>query len=397
MKNKKIPISIFLSALILVFSIFYSCNKEDENNITSSSVSSIGITGQWQFEITPWFHYLDTTLLKGRRASDFSFYSSINDEIYLFESNNQIRGFTGPIEFRGTISDTIRLDVYEPVDGKYGVDTTKIKSAEMKLKQNSFGFLEGWAKIILDRDSIGIIKDTYKISGKKIGNISDTDFNNLKLRALNSWLDKLCDAVGDVMSYVCSIFSGGVVRPMANCWGNKDGGGFWAVGNEGPGSLFPIWTVTAYYPLEWASCKVRVYNFNINYDGNVRGINELKDLVRAQAEWASLLGYHYVDTLVNHIQDFYNIYGDFAISIAFDSETKGISLYANNANGNTNAHNDKLCRNILDFIGPKFSSYSAVSGRNISDSWHLRRSDFFVCNSPLSITYLFGTAKINYN
>jgi hypothetical protein len=113
--------------------------------------------------------------------------------------------------------------------------------------------------------------------------------------------------------------------------------------------------------------------------------------------WLKKLGYNDAATINADIQDFYNHYGDFAISFMYDPETRGLSLYVNNAASNTDAHNHILCQKMIQTVNPLVGAVYAMSGRNISDSWHLRRSDFLVCNTPLSIIYLIGTAKVTYN
>lgn len=392
---KKISPIVFITSLFISLSfVLYSCSNDE---ITTSDISP-GLTGQWQFTITPLYHYIDTTMLKGKNGYNFTADPSINDEIYLYESNNQIRGFAGPIEYRGLKTDSIRLSVFEPVDGRFGVDTSMIKSAEMVIKQNSMGFLEGTAKIVLDRDTTGVIFDTYKIFGRKTGNITTDNINNLRNYALTSWSQKICDVAGDIMSTITSLFTGGAFRPMANCWGDADGGGFYVFGNNGPGSLFPVWTQTCYYPLEWSACKVRIYNFEFNYGGSVMGLSEMEDIVRGQEVFLSHIGLPADTVLINWINDFYNTYGNFALVTAYNMETRGGALYVIVENGSTNATSHVLPHTIIEKINPLFSGgFTSASGRNISDSWHMRRSDFFVCNTSLLFCYLFGTAKVNFN
>ncbi len=396
MKKFDFRFSILQTLMIVFFTIFLNGCKEDENIVTSPTAISADITGQWQMTITPLFHYIDTTNIKGNNGYDFKSDPSVNDEVYFYRANSVIDGFAGPIKFRGTITDSIRIGVYEPKNGRVGADTVTEKTAEMVLIQNAFGYLEGRARILLDRDTTGVIFDTYNISCKKIGNISELDFINAQ-KGINSWIDDLCKAAGDVMSFITSALTGGAFRPMANCWGNKAGGGFYVFGNEGPGSLLPVWTMTSYYPLEWAACKVRVYNFNINYDGQAMGMTELKDAVLAETFFLSKIGFFNDSIVVSALESFYNTYGNFAITIGYNLETQNIAVYVNNENGSTNAHTHFLAKTIIDALSLHFSSVYASSGRNISDSWHMRRSDFFVCNTSLLYCYVFGTAKVNYN
>jgi len=298
---------------------------------------------------------------------------------------------------RGSKTDSIRLEIFEPLDGRYGVDTAMMKSSEMTLGQNSMGFLEGTGKIVLDRDTTGVSNDVFKIFGRKIANISQDRIKNLRIITKSSWLDKLCKVVSDGISFVISIVTDGVFRPMANCWGNKNGGGYYVFGDKGPGSLFPVWTQTAYYPMEWSWCKVRRYDFDIYYDGAVISLPVLRDLVKAQASWLSKIGFHSDSVIVADLDEFYNIYGNFGITFAYNLETKNAAIYANVENGSTSAHSHVLVKTIVDALNPLFNTVYSSSGRSIHDEWHMRRSDFFVCNTPIIFCYIFGTANVKYD
>ena len=138
MINKKIHIIRAIFSALIIFLIVYvsACNKDDT---VTNTVSSPGLTGIWQFTSSPWNIVYDTTSIKGHIQHDFNFDPSVNDKVYLYESNGQIKGFTGPFEFRGTKTDSIHIDVYEPVDGRLGDDTSMVKYAQMTLTKDNFG------------------------------------------------------------------------------------------------------------------------------------------------------------------------------------------------------------------------------------------------------------------
>jgi hypothetical protein len=395
LKNKSKLVYVFSSLLMVILTVFLSACTEDENHSIIQTVSP-GLNGQWQFTITPLEHYIDTTTLKGKNGNDFTADNCVNDEIYLYESNNQVTGYTGAIEFRGTVSDSIRLDVYELQDGRYGDDTSRLKTGEMILHLNSFGHMEGWGNNVLNTDA-GAVYETYTIFARKLGNMPQGSIENIRMSLRSTFLDKLCSVVGSVISYITGVITGGVFRPMGGCWGEKDGGGFYAFGQTGPGSLLPAWTQTVYYPYEWAFCSTRVYNFDIDYEGSIIELALLKDIIRnVNPSWLTAIGFVNDSLIIAAVEDFYNIYGDFAITMVFNLETHNLGLYVNVENGSTSAHEHHLPHAISNAIGHIANVY-AFSGRNIHDSWHMRRSNFFVCNTPLLFCYLFGTAKVKYN
>lgn len=383
-----------LSISFLIIIGFYSCSDEPD---TINSNTSEGLNGKWQFIITPLNVFIDTTTVKGKNGNDFITDPSINDEIYLYQTGNQINGFTGPFELRGTLSDSIRLDIFEPAEGRYGEDTSMLKSSEMTLIQNSMGFLEGTGRIILDWDTTGVKFDTYRITANKISNITASDFNALKLQSSSSWLSKLCDLSFDAVSFLTSKLTDDIFRPMGNCWGHKHNGGFYVFGHTGPGSIFPVWTQTVYFPMEWSFCKTRRYHFNLDYDGAILGLSELEDLVTVQANWLRHIGFVTIPDLLTKLRDFYNQYGNFAIIIGYNYETGQGTIYVIVENGNPNAHTHPLVTTISDEIYRHFHGMFYLSGRNVRDEWHLKRSDFFICNTPLLFCYIFGTVKVNLN
>ena len=374
-----------LAFLFLIPLFFYSCS-DDDDNVTSSTTSNT-LDGTWQLTMSPLNDYIDTVTIKGKNGADFVSLPSTNDQIYLFESNGEIRGYTGPYQLRGAVSgDSMNIDIYEPISGLYGQDTSMIKSSEMTLRKDAFGHLSGTGRVTLDWDTVGANKDTYTISGYKI---SDQDVTA-------SFLHDLCDAVGDALSFITRILTEGILRPMANCWGEKQDGGFYVFGSEGPGNILPIWTQTAYYPMEWSWCKVRRYKFDIKLKESIIEIELLEDLFEGIADFLNKIGYSSVAEMVTDVNDFFQTYGNFAISLAYNTEDGAAALYVNNEIDSGSASTHQLPQKMRDALGPLFSNLYIFAGKDISDEWHMRRSDFFVCNTPLVIVYLFGTAKVEY-
>lgn len=387
---------IWLTILFFVIIGFYSCSDDDDT--TTSAVTS-GLDGQWLFTMSPLNVYHDTTVVKGFTDADFTVDPSINDEVFLYQAGNDVIGFAGPFEFRGTLTDSLRLDIFEPAEGPYGADTSMIKSAEMSLALDAFGFLNGNGKIVLDWDTTGVTNDTYTIFARKIGNINadfkQADFKRLKLSAAQNWARDLCDLDYSALSLVVGYLTDGVIRLMGNCGAHKFEGGYFVFGHYGPGSLLPAWTQTVYYPMEWSFCKVRKYHFDVHYVEPIRDIQALLFLLRQSENFCRNLGFDNMDTLIALTNDFYNKYGHFSITMAFSELTHQAGFYVNVANDDHNAHEHRLLQIIKNKLDHYFRQTFFYSGKYIYDTWHIRRSDFFVCSIPLVFCYLFGTIEVN--
>jgi hypothetical protein len=182
---------------------------------------------------------------------------------------------------------------------------------------------------------------------------------------------------------------------MGNCWLHKSNGGYYIFGHTAPGSIFPVWTQTVYFPYEWSFCKTRRYKFHFDYDGQVLALNVLEDLITAQEQWLEHLGFGSLAEALAKIEDFYNQYGNFAIIVGYSRETGDGGIYVNVENGNPNAHSHPLVQTIINKLNRYFNGTFIFSGRNITDEWHLRRSNFLVCNSPVLYCYLIGTINVN--
>ncbi|NOX85973.1 MAG: hypothetical protein GXO86_08415 [Chlorobi bacterium] len=388
--------NVLLTLLFVIMLIpVNSCHKDDNDKKQETST----VSGEWQFLISPNQSYHDTDTVHGLTYSDFKEGSSSYSEIYLYEDKDQnIFGELWGYKINGKRNgNSIELIFYSYPDGPFNEDTP-IKNMEAFTKMNltidEFGNMQGGGSYFEDPESEWTKIDSYFIDAKKLNNISNP---NLK----SSFKHILCEIASTFSSYLISTLTYGVFRPMASCYGHKDGGGFYAFGNEGPGSSFPIYTQTVYLAWEWSWCKVRKYDFRISLKGKSIGYEALKDEIHKMEPIFNLLkkiGFKDFDAFVNALDEFHDKYGGFALSAAYDTHTHNMSLYVNHEKGSSyDAKHDLLIEIIKAGLDGLCRNVSVYAGQEINDSWHMRRSDIGICNSDLIIFYLFGTNKVLYN
>jgi len=392
--------SLLTLILIIVFAI--GCKEDDDNSVSVSPVTDI--SGLWEFTISPDVVFLDTNTHHGYAASDFECYPAVHEEVYLYtNSSGNILGYAGTFRLTGKITgNAITLNVYAHPDGPYEKERPLdelILMSNMILTLDDYEMMKGTGSYIEDPYFIDLANDTYSVDARKLDSFAKSafaNFSDIDPYQLKSIEDDICKVIFSIASYLISGMTDGVVRTMSSdCWLHKDGGGYYAFGHEGPGSIFPILTQSVYFPLEWSVCKVREYNFTISLEGENITYEVLKNTIINSPpvkDLFSKLGFADIPELETALDDFYQEYGGFGISLFYDTNTGNYGLYVNHEKG-SNAQNSTLISKMKGAFGTEF----VYSGSTINDQWNLRRSDFFVCNSPILILYIIGTNKVSYN
>ncbi len=378
-----------------------SCKKETAN--TSSKPKTV--TGTWKFTLSPDKSVPDTTFIKGIRGSEQEEYASEFDNIFLYEDENgDITGDHAPFRFEGKRNkDSVVLEVYNVKDGHYtpGIETKMmVKTSVIRLKIDAFSRMKGHGTYLPNPDYDGAEKESYFVEAERRNPLTATAKNFKETN--NDVLNTLCKIDGSISSWLISKLSDGVFRPMGGCYLEKDGGGYYIFGHYGPGNLLPIYTQTVYYPFEWSWCKVRKYKFHISLKGDLVEVAALKWIVQHQApggdKFYGNLGFDGLDALNTAITDFQNKFGGFAISFGYSLRTRNLSIYINHSKGSSwDAQHHYLVTNIASALGPHVHEIYYFSGRDITDHWYLRRSEFGVCNTSLLFCYVLGTNQIEYN
>ena len=391
-----------LSLLILfVFVVLFSCKDDDNNdNITFDQKD---ISGQWEFSLIPDEIFPDTTVYHGQSPADYEFYSSVNEEVYLYQDDKgNVIGFSGTFKLSGKLAgNMLSLDIFVNPDGLFIPERPideMIKMSEMILTINDFGMMEGSGSYLEDPYFNDLKDDKYKVTARRI-NVFDKSMpvsyqyqNDLITKGIK---DDICKIIFSITSWVIADLTDGVVRTMSqDCWLHKDGGGYYAFGHEGPGSLFPILTQSIYYPLEWSCCKVRDYGFEVSLEGENISYEALKQSILGTTvkEIFKKLGFGDFAELEQAMDEFYQEYGGFGITIFYDTHTNHTGLYVNHEKG-SGAENSAL----IQALKGAFGSHYVYAGKDIHDHWSLRRSDFLVCNTPIIICYVIGTHNVKYN
>ena len=394
--------------MLFVFVALFACKDKDDS--TELEPVSASISGQWEFIISPDEIYLDTTIHNGVSASDFEYYSSVNDQVYLYQNKEgDVIGTSGPFKLSGKITGVdVELTVYVNPDGLYVPErpiADMIKMSVMKLQVDGFGNMEGHGSYEDNQYFQDLVKDKYTVLAKRTSKFDKSLYSSkeaLELVAVKGIKDDICKVIFSISSWIISSLTDGVVRTMSSdCWLHKDGGGYYAFGHDGPGSLFPILTQSIYYPFEWSACQVRAYGFEISIGTENISYEVLKNSVINSPPVKELykkLGFENYDLLGQALDDFYNEFGGFGISIFYDTHTNNLGLYVNHEKGSsTSAENSVLVQAMAGAFDSFVHTVYVRAGSSVHQYWHLRRSDFLVCNTPIFICYVIGTHHVSYN
>ncbi len=396
MKFQKIAFSYLIAALIIM--TFSTCNKDDDNN--NEVETETNVSGEYEFNISPLVSFNDTTHIHGFSAGDYPEYISTITEVYLYEDESQnIKGETFGYKILGARNNhNVHLDLYVYPDGDYD-ETTPIDNmslfSSMELILDEFGYLKGTGSYSEYPTFPNIIYNTYSVQARKLRDIT------ISYKDTKGWSDKLCKLMSKFDSFLISAITDNVFRPMYGCYGHKDGGGYYVFGHEGPGNRLPIYTATVYFPLEWSWCKVRKYGFWFNLKGEVHSVTKLKEEIEKLDNELHIIekwGFNDGAEYFSHMDDFIQNFGGFGISILYDSHTDNVGLFVNHESGSNRAvASHPFITTLAHKLNHLCGTVYIETGKDIHSHWHLRRSDFLVCNSPVFIIYLVGTHKVSYN
>jgi hypothetical protein len=398
-KKSRLVIVRFLIAIFILVP-FNSCDKDkDDDNDNNETQISNGISGLWEFTVSADQSYVDTTIVHGLTASDFEESSSTYREVYLYEDeNHDVYGEMLGYKIYGKHNnDNVELTFYEypdgPLDETIGINEMT-EFCDMQLSLNSFGFMVGGGDYALDPEQPWTAVDTYTIEARKINDISNPQLKS-------SFTHILCEIASTFTSFLISSLTDGIFRPMASCYGHKDGGGYYAFGHVGPGSSFPVYTQTVYLAWEWSWCKVRPYGFDINLEGESIGYEALVAEINKMEPILNIfkkLGFDDISYVTSHLAEFHETYGGFALTAAYSTHSHNMSLYVNHEYGSSSdVLNDEMIVLLKDGLDAYCHTISAYAGKYIQDAFHMKRSDVGICNSDIIFFYIIGTNHVSYN
>lgn len=394
-------LNLILISLVLI--IVTSCKNNNDDEITP--VKNINISGQWEFILSSDEVVADTTHAHGYTGADFSESASVNEEVYLYEnSNGEITGFCGPFKLTGNINGSqVTLNVFINPDGD--VDPVlpvenMVLFSKLSLKIDAYGFMSGTGTYEAYAEFPAIENETYDVHARMLSAIRNNNITK-NTEEISHWYDFICNEIEKLVDWSVEKYTDGKVRPMSGCSLHKDGGGYYVLGHEGPGDRYEYFSTTLYYPHEWCRCKSRSYGFEVSLKEKIMSIDHLVEILQSDEikEIAKKLGFDLPDALFFAVEEFYNQFGDFAISIGYSDNTHNASIYVNHEHGSsTDVLNNILIKKIKSAVDKEASEVWVFAGNSIKDKFQLKRSFYGIhCSTPLIFTYLIGTFSVNYN
>ncbi len=135
----KIMLFIIITSLILTI---LSCEK------VTKYLTDDKISGKYEFTLTPVNSFQDTTMIKGKRGTDYPEYSVAYDDVYLYEDDDRnIIGNCKTWKLKGTRDgQNVTLDLYIHPQGTVDMEEpieNMQKFSTMTLTINDFGNLDG--------------------------------------------------------------------------------------------------------------------------------------------------------------------------------------------------------------------------------------------------------------
>ena len=201
----------------------------------------------------------------------------------------------------------------------------------------------------------------------------------------------------DLFNYV---YSGIPVNPIQSCSLDHDGEGYYLFGTDAPGSGGSVGTATVYFPYEVSHCDTRSYGFTIEAGNAYQSAD-----AALQALTNNTAFMNYIQLTPSDVADLgvvYALYGDFAVSIGYNSNTKSVNVYVSTPSGSQSG----LCAavqnsSVFAAITQKLNKGGGVftyCGTSICDTDRLEYHwDPTSCATPMLFIYCFGTIHVTFN
>ena len=187
--------------LLLTLVALVSCEKTTEYVCCPDSSS---INGRYEFTLVPENSFQDTTLIKGKRGTDFPEYSTTYDDVYLYEDEEgNVIGNCRTWKITGTKSGQyLTLDLYVhpqgPVNTEILVENMH-RFTTMNLMINKYGNLEGDGMYYAYEYYPELEDETYTIYANKIAGLSLREGEG-------NYRFSFCDVVSSISSFLISCF-----------------------------------------------------------------------------------------------------------------------------------------------------------------------------------------------
>jgi hypothetical protein len=195
------------------------------------------------------------------------------------------------------------------------------------------------------------------------------------------------------------------VNEMASCHLDKNGDGYYLYGSRGPGAdhwgTSAIARATIYFPYRLRACGSREYHFTISAGDKYETADQLIQSLKANPDFLIWAGID-PDEAATILTDIYNQYGDFALSVGYNTHTSSVNVYISTAGSSSSGICEAVQNSsVLSRIKQKLDKGGGVfvkCGGSFTDKDTLKYHwDPTHCARPMLFIYVFGTIAVNYD
>lgn len=370
-----IVLAVVLVATLLVGSAGCADQKEHQ------------ITGVWELTMMPVLDVWDPEA----ESSEW--------EILLYDIDGTVFGFAGFYHFQGARSgDAVNLSVI-CVAGSDEVETGKTMNLTVTGSNSMSGML---VSSEATEEGGGLsVSDLSAVRTGDAPSLEELAQGEEMLGGAADWVQKVLTAVLDKW-FVPELFwnTGWANMDMMKPGSvHKDGAGYYMMGHHGPGERVGGGTYTFYYPLHWGHAGHRTYTFRLHSrEPWTENIDLMLDKVEEVGSKyiTDVMRFESVDKFRALVHDFHDRHGDFAITLIHTVRGSETYMYVNLANPGL-AKGVKY-HDLIQHIYLYGDAYESIMvGKDIKDTYRLRRPYGIVDGSPLFFTYVFGNIGVYYN
>lgn len=372
---------VFVPGLIVVFLTLPLLAQTPVSDVSRGSRMTGNISGSWTLRLSP---IIDPTMEA----------TPIEIPATLFEINGTVLGRAGMLTLQGVRQgNLIDLEVHQT-----GYEQ-RDQAATIRLTVESSTSMRGTAVHLTMQEDAPFVVDEVLLY-RSVAGASDVASSGLDPRAIETQIS-VGDLCGMVAGTITSAFTGGWFVPMNACSPKLNGGGYYLMGDVGPGARF-FGTTTIYVPVEMAACSKRTYGFTLRSNGATtwaKILSWLQTDAAGQQIWSRLTAGH---PGITQLEQLHAAAGDFAVLLGYSTQSHNATVYILSPHNSCDTiRNNQLVKSIthtVTSIMPHVRDVEVRCGKSeVSDTWSLRRSPYpssSACNTPVVFVYLFGNIDV---
>lgn len=402
---KRIRLFFPAIAVLLVTSLVLTCSSTDDDDTSGTNERNYGsVEGAWSFTLSP--------------QEDSEGSADESEDVVLYETDGVITGYVEFFVFHGSrTGDEMVIDVIRQTE------TTNSHESTMRLTMTSDDRMSGTGTITYpaidlyyEQDGTVHTKFTeeneewdggeasvhfFNIEAERLGDAPTLTKNALPSLPYRQISINWCSLLNGLERVPLFVLRGiGDPRPFGNCGITHDGGGSYLSGRDGPGTKYPYYSTTEYYAFEYSWCHVRGYSFHIRIKGEIDRWDVVKEMRDNNDDFLAPEGMS-LDDYIQGFENFRDNYGGFAVCTGYSSHSHNMSVYLLTVEDHSRhtVLEDPWMKAVYDDITHGWSSDDlwVFGGKNIHDTWNMRRSLSTICNSYIDYTYIIGTHEVNFD